>query len=1249
MTSGAAPGPTQPRKQSKSGPYVEPPEGGGGNGDGDCNTNVSTEALIQNATPTLDSLEGCIAYKRKQEKEKDAMRRRVAERVDKTMDNGVRANPFLKGMFCRTNVSTESSTGPSHVPTSAQSAQGPSVELPDCSGGTGDGDCNTNVSTESTTGPSHIPTAAQSARGTSVDPPDGGGNADGDQHPELDDLDLDNADDWEDGTWHDRELRWDGTWNDHFPEPSNDDSSQPGDPVCHGGEPADCGQPPAKSNQPVKANGTPVQECGPSRVDCPPTEESLDSALKPARCMHEKLGADVRQALGDSFPYFVAGGHNQKAREEVLNKVKKWTDGKFNVRHSHSNEDKISGDYKHFEIGCCCGSKASSGGQGSLCKWFVKFSRCQEGFVLTYASPAAGGKNSRDEHHIFPCKEGLRSFHNHEMFQSTAEANVRAVGMGKRIPDEVEHIASLLARGGTTPSNMHALLSLACEDKNLPVTFDVPHLRTKYIPSAAKMQLDCSGMFAELDTRRDATGLQHFWDVKDDGSNEIDKIWMEIQGGREEWAKGGTDNTLLFDPTHGTNCYKWKLCLFTVIGSTGKTVIVAFAVLEHESKEHFHWALQCFHKVFVVPPKAVFTDRDGKLEEVLDFWMKPVIGSWTGSQHFFCIWHISKNLYERLRGLFAFEKKGKAWRSVHDKFWRIVKNTDVSYRDRIDADWDGLVELVSNSARSNLDGLSDGLAWLNQLGQLKEKFAACFVWGTCTSGVKSTQRAESMHRAIKTNAHLNQKCTLLQLCKQLEDYCIKARDQNDIDAIRHRLRDLLKHEALPPLVASLRECITPFAFDLIAAQSSLSVTYMPSQVYEDGVSGDGTVTYKVSPPPKAEDGRVFPDLDAELPSDRDFDASGIGHEDFGLTERPWPRRVKICVQSGVLESATCSCQFGKSWGVGLCRHIIRVCSMIEGLQSCNVENFFLRKWREVPAEELASMTHELHKKSLQASAPQIMPGGSNDNANGCLTRYDRKQRLLPLTTSLLQLGSSSEAIHLRVYALLSEAVKEMSKLSLELGDKGGGKGGKGKGRNNSSKATASSSTASSLAARTSRRIVKGPKTLTSSATELPEGSQMHQGHVVHSKLSDVARDELQKAFIAGYEISPKSCLVPTSTGSPVPSDGELTTLAEVLALEGPYGHAMLGQWVAVHWNKESGWCSGRVLKTLGTADRPTPQKNIIHLHDDSWTSHEVMPNFCVHFSAGDMQNVCLYRCNCLNLFPHQDSVGRTLHIQVGCF
>ena len=87
----------------------------------------------------------------------------------------------------------------------------------------------------------------------------------------------------------------------------------------------------------------------------------------------------------------------------------------------------------------------------------------------------------------------------------------------------------------------------------------------------------------------------------------IDRVFIELEDGLLTWSNGGKDNVLLFDTTWGTNKQGFKLGCFCTIGSTGRTDIVAVALVASESKDMFEWSFRCFAKVFKVAPSSIFT------------------------------------------------------------------------------------------------------------------------------------------------------------------------------------------------------------------------------------------------------------------------------------------------------------------------------------------------------------------------------------------------------------------------------------------------------------------------------------------------------------------------------------------------------------------------------------------------------------------------------------------------------------------
>ena len=77
---------------------------------------------------------------------------------------------------------------------------------------------------------------------------------------------------------------------------------------------------------------------------------------------------------------------------------------------------------------------------------------------------------------------------------------------------------------------------------------------------------------------------------------------------------------------------------------------------------------------------------------------------------------------------------------------------------------DAFVAQVEAAATSRVVAkLNEQIKWLQALGTNAERFAACFVWATCTSGVKSTQRAEAMQRVAKHVIGLGTRTTLLEM------------------------------------------------------------------------------------------------------------------------------------------------------------------------------------------------------------------------------------------------------------------------------------------------------------------------------------------------------------------------------------------------------------------------------------------------------------------------------------------------------
>ena len=383
-----------------------------------------------------------------------------------------------------------------------------------------------------------------------------------------------------------------------------------------------------------------------------------------------------------------------------------------------------------------------------------------------------------------------------------------------------------------------------------------------------------------------------------DASGRMDRCFVQLDGSLEEWALGGTQNVLLFDPTHGTNKYGLKLAAFVTVAPTGQTVILAICLFVHEDEDTFEWCFRSFARVFRVAPACFFTDGDVAMDKAYRNVERDV---WAGCHHFLCVFHISKNVYKHLRPLFT---EAKEWHTLFSLFWSIAKNSDVYFDDEFDDGFSKLVQMVEQRPSSSAQ--DKALSWLQSLKERKTKWAACFVWSHRTWGVFSTQRCEMMQAVMKSQVQSN--FELIKLIPALIALNVRMRDLREVDDIRKCIKATFVADALPAVVKHIIGSpprLTGFAADLLCAQAKQALSYRCSPLAND--------EFMVSRLPS------MPAVTAEPMYDSTgFLTSFRCDADFGMAE------VGDMDTSGRCTSLTdCSCQFLKAWGLP-CRHIICV-------------------------------------------------------------------------------------------------------------------------------------------------------------------------------------------------------------------------------------------------------------------------------------------------------------------------------------
>ena len=505
-------------------------------------------------------------------------------------------------------------------------------------------------------------------------------------------------------------------------------------------------------------------------------------------------------------------------------------------------------------------------------------------------------------------------------------------------------------------------------------------------------------------------------------------LFFELPGAKATWAKGGDTNVLLFDPTHGTNRYKMKLCSFTTVGENSATECLAVALLLSESTDMFVWAFRCFTEVFRVPPTCFFTDRDSQIETAVEILVHD--GLWASVQHLYCIFHLYKNLWEKLRPLFL--GSASEWHELNNRFWTIAKETDDRSVDLFEEEWERILEYFQQHAPSSCSTYETTRQWLESLADSKKKWASRYVWSAFTAGINSTQRAESWQNLVKQRSQAN------MLVTELYDTLVLVNAEQR--ARREVAAALLgrKHQPLNPLLVSLKNSVTPFAFSLLSKQHEQSQAYTISDEFRRG----GAKMYKVV---RCEIGKAKAPTLAEDGSINDFGTSN--HEDYGIdnVEHSNGRLVELCLQRGAntITFVKCSCQFQIAWGLP-CRHIFKVLSV----RDCNTlpEGLVHPKWTQMsPTVRL-----QLETSMLSRQLPRVVSSITTEHN---LTPDQRRAAMLVPARLLFDHGCTSDAAMHRICSALqalwqevqADAVVQKQAHKSATAQRGRGRGGQGQG------------------------------------------------------------------------------------------------------------------------------------------------------------------------------------------------------------
>ena len=259
--------------------------------------------------------------------------------------------------------------------------------------------------------------------------------------------------------------------------------------------------------------------------------------------------------------------------------------------------------------------------------------------------------------------------HNHVLIENKYAMHGLRASRGA-VPDDLQKIGRIMhTKSGCHPSDIMRILNELAIDQGLSVGgWTIEDIKSLYRPTAGERMFDTANLFCQLQARNATEGLEYY--ARHEGDR-LKSLFVQLDGSIQDWARTGSKNVVLFDPTWGTNKYGLKMCCFTTLTGTGRTVILAMSLLDTETVDNFEWSFRCFADTFKTAPAIIFTDGCDKIRRAI-VQVSAVRGDpWFDIRHMLCVYHLSGNLFTHVRHLFrdSFEN----WKKVLNKFWQIAK------------------------------------------------------------------------------------------------------------------------------------------------------------------------------------------------------------------------------------------------------------------------------------------------------------------------------------------------------------------------------------------------------------------------------------------------------------------------------------------------------------------------------------------------------------------------------------------------
>jgi hypothetical protein len=702
-------------------------------------------------------------------------------------------------------------------------------------------------------------------------------------------------------------------------------------------------------------SGTPSFSIPGSNTFTPPVMPSSGSSVlvaeRTADALMQECGSVIQEALLSNLPVGpIDTTDTAMLKEVVMASTRNPNNGNgvFSVRLCKKRQPRTPGR-KGTRQELCCTERDKCG-----CQFKLFYEYTTEGWML-YSCDL-----SHDETHVMP--------------QSTPEAMTSA--SARHIPSTYNELGHLLSEAGFSAKDiMKVFLVKAQREGVTEPMFNHQDVYNKFVRlSSSARALDACGLVEQLSTRKMKTGLEYFWEPDLDGR--IDRIFVECVNGKNVWGTARTSkiirNVLLFDPTFGSNCYGMKLSMFVTVSSEGDTKIVAYMVHHSEDYEDVFWGMRCFQLVFKHAPATIMTDSAPGIIKAIET-MTLADTQWQDTAHLLCVYHMDQNFYTHIHPLFSGSQDG--WRTVHNMFWRMAKDSDLSRCSRIDQDMDALKTFVADYGKGSTKPKQ--LEWIDNVLRVKlDKWAACKTWAFFSAGAHATSRSESTNGAVK--AWLQQNSSLLALHSKMDHYEQFKEFKDSCKLQSTLLQQRTKTITYPPFIKACKPVISAYAFKLLLGQFS--------QVYE----------YTVEPVPSDDDRS---DEKREEAPGTNYLLTRIdrlaGVEEMAMTSKGRTKSHGCHTDCGFRDvcithwtsADNCSCQYFYSYGM-ICRHSLAVRLTHPLAPHTDLQRLFHDRWVDP-----SSYLHDVCAPVDNSSASEGDAGSDEDDPTTCFMDLERTMRI----------------------------------------------------------------------------------------------------------------------------------------------------------------------------------------------------------------------------------------------------------------